>query len=266
MAAIHPTAIVEEGAQLGEDVSIGAYCCVGPEVVLGDRVLLHTHVVVAGRTHIGEDTTIYPFASVGHPPQDLKYAGEPSRLEIGRHNVIREYVTINPGTKGGGMVTQVGDNGLFMVGAHIAHDCRIGNNVIMANNATLAGHVEVGDFAIIGGLAAVHQFVRIGRHAMIGGLSGVENDVIPYGSVVGDRARLSGLNVVGLKRRDFTREVVHALRTAYRLLFAEEGTMAERVEDVASMFADNEPVMDIVSFIQTDSSRGLCQPRLDRGA
>lgn len=266
MTAIHPTAIVESGAKLGEEVTIGPYCIVGPEVELGEGVGLTSHVVVAGRTIIGPNTRIYPFASIGHPPQDLKYKGESSRLVIGANNVIREYVTMNPGTEGGGMVTQVGNNGLFMIGAHVAHDCKIGNHVVMANNATLAGHVEVGDWAILGGLSAVHQFVRVGHHAMIGGMSGVDRDVIPYGSVMGDRARLSGLNVVGLKRRRFSRESIHALRTAYRLLFAQEGAMAERLADVEAMFGDNEPVMDIVNFIRFDSSRAMCQPRAEHAA
>jgi UDP-N-acetylglucosamine acyltransferase len=266
MTAIHPTAIVEPGARLGEEVAIGPYCIVGPEVELGEGVSLTSHVVVAGRTTIGPNTRIYPFASIGHPPQDLKYKGESSQLVIGANNVIREYVTMNPGTEGGGMVTQVGNNGLFMIGAHVAHDCKIGNHVIMANNATLAGHVEVGDWAILGGLSAVHQFVRVGHHAMIGGMSGVEYDVIPYGSVMGDRARLSGLNVVGLKRRRFSREDIHALRAAYRLLFAQEGAMAERLADVEAMFGDNKPVMDIVNFIRFDSSRSMCQPRAEHAA
>ena len=266
MTAIHPTAIVESGAKLGEEVTIGPYCIVGPEVELGEGVGLTSHVVVAGRTIIGPNTRIYPFASLGHPPQDLKYKGESSQLVIGANNVIREYVTMNPGTEGGGMVTQIGNNGLFMIGAHVAHDCKIGNHVVMANNATLAGHVEVGDWAILGGLSAVHQFVRVGHHAMIGGMSGVEHDVIPYGSVMGDRARLSGLNVIGLKRRRFSRENIHALRTAYRLLFAQEGAMAERLADVEAMFGDNEPVMDIVNFIRFDSSRAMCQPRAEHAA
>jgi UDP-N-acetylglucosamine acyltransferase len=164
------------------------------------------------------------------------------------------------------MVTRVGDNGTFMVGVHVAHDCRVGDQVIMANNATLGGHVEVGDYAILGGLSAVHQYARIGQHAMVGGMSGVENDVIPYGSVMGDRARLSGLNIVGLKRRGFSRDDIHALRTAYRLLFAQEGTMAERLEDVSSMFAAVKPVMDIVNFIRADSARAICQPKLNVAA
>ncbi len=266
MAKIHPTAIIEPGASIGADVAIGPYCCVGADVTLGDRVQLYSHIVVAGRTEIGDDTRVFPFASIGHPPQDLKYKGEPSTLVVGRNNVIREHVTMNPGTEGGGMVTRVGDGCLFMVGSHVAHDCKIGDQVIMANNATLGGHVEIGDFAILGGLSAVHQFVRIGRHAMIGGMSGVEQDVIPYGSVMGDRARLSGLNIVGLKRRGFSRENIHALRTAYRLLFAQEGAFAERLDDVVEMFENNETVMEIVSFMRAASSRGVCQPKSGNAA
>ena len=266
MSNIHPTAIIAEGAKIGSNVSVGPYCCVGENVVLGDGVSLLSHVVVEGRTHIGAETRIFPFASIGHVPQDLKYAGEPSRLEIGRGNVIREHVTMNPGTEGGGMLTKVGDNCLFMVGTHVAHDCRVGDHAILANNATLAGHVEVGEWAILGGLSAVHQFVRIGKHAMVGGMSGVENDVIPYGSVVGNRARLSGLNLIGLRRRGLSREVIHALRSAYRLLFAQEGTLGERMDVVSEMFKDNEPVMEITNFIQVDSSRAICQPGAEDGA
>ena len=261
MSDIHATAVVHPDADIGPDVTIGPYCIVGGAVSLATGVKLHSHVVVDGNTEIGEKTEIYPFASIGTPPQDLKYRGEPSRLVIGARNRIREHVTMNPGTEGGGLETRVGDDGLFMVGVHVAHDCIVGNNVIMANNATLAGHIIVEDFAIIGGLSAVHQFVRIGRHAMVGGMSGVENDVIPYGSVMGDRARLSGLNIVGLKRRGFSKEDVHNLRRAYRMLFADEGTMGERVQDVAKLFEDNSGVMEIVEFMATDSSRGITQPR-----
>jgi UDP-N-acetylglucosamine acyltransferase len=197
MAGIHSTAIVSSKATIGKDVQIGPFCVIGADVVLGDGVVLRSHVVVEGRTRVGPGTEIFPFASIGHCPQDLKYAGEPSELVIGANNTIREYVTMNPGTTGGGMVTTVGDGGLFMVGVHVAHDCRIGDRVIMANNATLAGHVIIEDDAIIGGLAAVHQYVRIGRRAMVGGMSGVEHDVIPFGLVMGDRATLNGLNVIG---------------------------------------------------------------------
>lgn len=264
--SIHPTAIVEDGARLGEGVEIGPFCMVGAQVALGDRVRLVSHAVVAGQTTVGAETEIFPFASIGHRPQDLKYRGEPSELIVGARNVIREHVTMNPGTEGGGLVTRVGDDCLLMVGAHVAHDCILGDHVIMANNATVAGHVVVGDFAILGGLSAVHQFVRIGKHAMIGGMSAVEHDVIPYGSVMGDRARLSGLNIVGLKRRGYSRDDIHDLRTAYRLLFAEEGTMAERVDDVFELYGANQAVMDIVDFIRADSSRSVVQPRTQHGA
>lgn len=263
--SIHSSACVEAGATLGSDVEIGPFCHVGPNVVLGDGVRLLSHVVIAGHTEIGAGGTVYPFASIGHAPQDLKYGGETSRLVIGKNAVIREHATLNPGTEGGGLLTQVGDNCLLMIGAHVAHDCRVGDNVILVNNATLAGHVVVDDWAILGGLSAVHQFVRIGKHAMVGGMTGVESDVIPYGSVIGNRAHLVGLNLVGLKRRDFSRDVIHAIRQAYRLIFAAEGTLSERVVDVADMFSDNEPVMDIVDFIRADSSRRICQPHADDG-
>ncbi len=257
--SIHPTAVVDPAAKLGEDVSIGPFCVVGQGVQLGDRVRLTSHVVVEGRTRIGEDSVIYPFASIGHRPQDLKFKGEPSELIIGRNNQIREHVTMSPGTEGGGMVTRIGDNGLFMVGVHVAHDCIVGNNAVLANNATLAGHVEVGDFVTIGGLSAVRQFVRIGSHAMIGGMSGVEKDVIPYGLVMGDRARLAGLNLVGLERRGFQKDEIHALRAAYRLLFGNEGTFAERMEEVGRDMGKQTLVADVLTFAR--ASRSLCQPR-----
>jgi UDP-N-acetylglucosamine acyltransferase len=266
MSNIHPTAIIEDGAQIGQDVSIGPYCCIGSEVSLGDGIKLESHVAISGITSIGDGTHIFPFASVGHSPQDLKYHGEPSRLEIGSNNVIREHVTMNPGTEGGGLLTKIGDNCLFMMASHVAHDCRVGDSVILVNNATLGGHVEIGDFAIVGGLSAVHQFVRIGRHAMIGGCSGVENDVIPYGSIVGNRAHLSGLNLVGLKRRGFSRDVIHDLRKAYRLLFSQEGTQTERMADVSELFPNIEPVMEILDFMGAESSRAICQPLLEDAA
>ena len=261
MADIHSSAVVEDGAALGDRVVVGPYCRIGPEVVLGNDVYLHSHVVVAGRTTVGAESHIYPFAVIGLPPQDLKYRGGASRLVIGNRNIIREHVTMSPGTEGGGMLTEVGDDGLFMIGTHIAHDCRIGDWVVFANNATLGGHVVVGDYVMLGGVSAVHQHCRIGPHAMIGGMSGVENDVIPYGSVVGNRARLAGLNVVGLRRRGFSRGDIQTLRTAYRLLFAEEGTMSERLNDVTDMYRDNSVVMEIVDFIRASSSRPICQPR-----
>lgn len=259
-ANIHPTAVVESGAELGSGVVIGPFCVVGSDVTIGDNCELLTHVVVAGRTTLGPGNKLYPFASIGHQPQDLKYHGEPSELVIGANNQIREHVTMNPGTEGGGMVTKVADNCLFMTATHVGHDCQIGNGVIMANNATLAGHVEVQDFAVLGGLSAVHQFVRIGRHSMVGGMTGVERDVIPFGSVVGDRARLSGINLIGMKRRGFDRDAINAVRKCYRLLFADEGTFQERLDEVAREFADTDAVMEIVDFIRADSSRKICQP------
>jgi UDP-N-acetylglucosamine acyltransferase len=263
MEMIHPTALIDPSARVGDGVKIGPYSVVGAEVELGDNVELISHAVVTGRTRLGAGTTVYPFASIGHPPQDMKYDGEPSSLEIGENNVIREHVTINPGTAGGDMVTRIGEGCLFMVGAHVAHDCMIGDHVVLANNATLGGHVKIGEWAIIGGMTAIHQYVRIGRHAIVGGMTGVEHDVIPYGSVVGDRGRLAGLNLIGLKRRGFGRDTIHDLRRAFRLLFADEGTMTERVSDVSELFIENEPVMDIVNFIQVESSRSICQPKMD---
>jgi UDP-N-acetylglucosamine acyltransferase len=260
MNTIHPTAVVAAGAKLGRQVGIGPYCVVGADVELGDGVELMSHAVVDGRTRIGAGTRVFPFASIGHQPQDLKYAGEPSRLEIVARNTIREHVTINPGTEGGGMVTWIGDDCLFMVGSHVAHDCRIGNHVILVNNVLLGGHITIGDFAVVGGGAAVHQFVRIGPHAMVGGMSGVEADVIPFGMVMGNRAHLAGLNLVGLKRRGFDREAIHQLRAAYRMLFAQEGTLQERVADVEKMFPGNELMAEVLAFVRQDSARGLCLP------
>lgn len=260
-AAIHPLAVIEPGAIIGENVEIGPFCVIGPRVRLGAGVKIASHVVIGGGTEIGEKCTIHAFASIGGAPQDLKYAGEDSRLIIGRNNTIREYVTMNPGTKDGGMETRVGDNGLFMVGAHVAHDCRVGDNVIMANNATLAGHVHVGDFAIIGGLSAVHQFVRIGDHAIIGGMSGVENDVIPYGRVKGERAFLAGLNLIGLERRGFDKDAIRALQRAFNQLFGEEGTLDQRIETVSQDYAGDETIMKIVEFAKAKTKFPLCQPQ-----
>lgn len=262
MSNIHPSSIIAAGAKIDPTCQIGPFCTVGENVTLEAGVKLVSHVSVTGDTTIGEHTQVFPFVSLGHAPQDLKFKGEPSKLVIGSHNVIREHVTMNPGTEGGGMITTVGDRCLFMVGAHVAHDCRVGNNVIMANNATLGGHVIVDDFAIIGGLAAVHQFVRIGKHAIVGGMSGVEHDVIPYGSVLGERASLAGLNLVGLKRRGMERETIHALRNAYKMLFDEEnGTLFERTARVQEAFQKIAPVQEIISFMEDKGSRSLCTPR-----
>jgi UDP-N-acetylglucosamine acyltransferase len=260
-STIHPTAIIEDGARLGEGVTVGPFSVVGAEVALGDGVTLASHVVVTGRTTIGARTRIFPFASIGHQPQDLKYKGEPSTLEIGTDCLIREGVTINPGTEGGGMKTVVGNRCAFLANSHVGHDCRVGDNVILSNNVMLAGHVEVGDFAILGGGAAVIQFARVGAHAFLGGMSGLEQDLIPYGMALGNRAHLSGLNIVGLQRRDFSRSQIHDLRRAYRLLFAQEGTLLERVADVAEEFKDHPTVMEIVAFIKAGGKRSMCTPK-----
>ena len=259
-ARIHPTAVIEPGAVLGEGVTVGAFCHVGAEVELGAGVELLSHVVVAGRTKIGARGRLYPFASIGHPPQDLKYRGEPSRLEIGADCIIREGVTINPGTRAGGMLTAIGDRCAFLANAHVGHDCRLGSDIVLSNNVMLGGHVVVGDCAILGGGAAVHQFTRVGAHAFLGGVSGLEHDLIPFGLASGNRARLMGLNLVGLKRRGFSREAIHSLRRAYRLLFAAEGTLAERIEDVALAFADNAQVRDILDFLRAGGERAICTP------
>ncbi|MEL6977294.1 MAG: acyl-ACP--UDP-N-acetylglucosamine O-acyltransferase [Pseudomonadota bacterium] len=260
-AVVHPSAVIEEGAEIGAGARIGAYCVVGSEVALGADVRLHAHICVQGRTRIGAETEIFPFASIGAIPQDLKYKGEPTALEIGARNRIREHVTMNTGTEGGGGVTRIGDGGLFMAGSHVGHDCQVGDGVIFANNATLAGHVMVGDHAVLGGLCAVHQFCRIGRNAMVGGMCGVEKDVIPYGSVLGNRAALGGLNLIGLKRHGFDREAIRDLRRAYDMLFHGDGVFAERVALVADAYADSAPVREILDFIQAESARSFCTPR-----
>ena len=259
-AEVHRTAVIDDGAEIGEGCRIGPWCVIGPRVALGPRVTLHSHVAVAGRTSIGEATTVFPFASLGHIPQDLKYRGEDSALVIGARNTIREHVTMNPGTDGGGNLTQVGDDNLFMVATHVAHDCRIGNHVIMANNATLGGHVIIEDFVILGGLAAVHQFVRLGRGAMIGGLAGVVADVIPYGSVTGERAHLAGLNLVGLKRRSAERADINGLRAAFDAMFAGEGTLQDRVRRAGETHAGNPLVAEVVDFVTAESSRSFTVP------
>ena len=261
MSTIHPLSVVDPAAQLGANVVIGPFCTVGPHAVLGDGVELISHAAVAGRTTIGARSKVFPFASIGHQPQDLKFHGEPSTLEIGADCLIREGVTMNPGTEGGGMVTKVGDRCTFLANAHVAHDCIVGNDVIFSNNVMLAGHCSVGDFAIIGGGAAVHQFCRIGSHAFIGGMSAVENDVIPYGIAIGNRAHLAGLNIVGLKRRGFDRDVIHAIRRAYRLLFADEGTLQERMDDVENEFSAHATVHEIIGFIRQGGNRSVCTPR-----
>ena len=260
---IHPTALVDPAAQLGSGVEIGAYCIVGPQVALGEGVRLLNHVNVEGRTDLGAGGTVHSFASRGGPPQHLAHRGEPTRLVVGARNSIREHVTMNAGTVAGGGVTRVGDDGLFMVGSHVAHDCVVGDHVVFANNATLGGHVQMGDYVFMGGLSAVHQHTRVGRQAFIGGLAAVTKDVIPFGSVWGVYAHLEGLNLVGLKRRGFGREQIKDLRSAYRLLFGPEGTFQERLDDVARVFALSPDVREIVDFIRAGATRPLCLPTLD---
>ncbi len=260
MTSIHSTAIIAPEAQIGANVTIGPFCLVGPHVVLEENVVLGANVHISGRTTIGVGTHVSSFAVIGEPPQHRDGIHEESSIRIGQNCKIREHATIHPGTKIGRKETRIGDNCMLMVASHVAHDCIIGNNVILTNNATLGGHCIVEDFVIVGGLSGVHQFVRIGKGAIIGGMSGVENDVIPYGSVFGNRARLGGLNLVGLKRRGICREDIHSLRNAYRLMFAADGTLAERLEDVAELFKEHALVMEIVNFIRADSTRALCTP------
>lgn len=264
MTAIDPTARVASGAVIGNDVTIGPYCVIGPHVVLGDNCRLVAHVHVTGRTTIGPRTTIYPFASLGTPPQSTRYRGGDTRLIVGADCDLRESVTMNIGTEDGGGVTTVGERGFFMANSHVAHDCHVGNDVIFANCATLGGHVEIGDGVVIGGLSAVHQFTRVGSFAMIGGVAGVRGDVIPFGLANGDYARLEGLNLIGLKRRKFSRERIQALRRAYQKLFLDPGRFAARLDEAAREFAADETVMQIITFIRDGQHRPLCRPGLTR--
>ena len=260
MTQIHPTAIVHDGAQLGEGVQIGPYCVVGARSVVGDRTRLRSHALVEGRTEIGEDCDIHAFACLGGAAQMSDDRGDDTRLIIGPRTVIREHVTMNTGSTLHRGVTTVGADGLYMVGSHVAHDCIVGQGVIMANNASLAGHVKVGDFVTLGGLVGVHQHTRIGRYAFVGALAMVTKDVIPFGSVWGNHAHLEGLNLVGLKRRGFSREVINELRAAYRLLFADEGTFQERLVDATRVYAQSLEVMELIDFIRADANRPLCLP------
>lgn len=260
---IHPTAVIEPGARIDDGASVGPYCCIGADVELNAGVVLHSHVVIGGRTRVGAGTTVHSFSSLGHPPQDRSYHGEPASLVVGANNVIREYVTINAGSSRHG--TRVGDGCFLMTASHVAHDCQIGNGVIMANQATLGGHVTVGDYAIIGGLSAVHQFVRIGERAMIGGMSGITEDVIPFGMAVGNRAWLKGLNIVGLKRSGVQRPAIHAMRAAYRQLFAQGSSVSDQLEEVARSHGDDDRIMKIVGFLRAASKRGICRPEPGNG-
>ena len=258
---IDPTARVDSAAVIGHDVSIGPYCVIGPHVVIGDGCKLVAHVHVTGRTHIGPRTVIYPFASLGTPPQSVHYHGEPTRLVIGADCEIREGVTMNIATTARGETT-VGDRCFLMANSHVAHDCIVGNNVTFAQGATLGGHCEVGDLVFLGGLCAVHQFTRLGESAMIGGVSGVRGDVIPFGLANGDVAHLDGVNVVGMKRRGFSRQWLHAVRSASRMLFDPScGAMPERLSALETQFADCEPVQKIVAFMRAAGERPICWPR-----
>jgi UDP-N-acetylglucosamine acyltransferase len=256
-ARIHPTAIVAHGAELGPGVDIGPFCTVGPNVVIEAGAKLMSHVVVEGHTRIGEAAQLFPFCTVGLAPQDLKYKGEPTGCEIGARTLVREHCTIHRGTPTGIGVTRIGMDCMLMAVAHVAHDCQIGNHVIVANNAVMGGHVRIDDHAVIGGAAAIHQFVRIGRAAMIGGVSGVEADVIPFGSVIGNRARLAALNVIGLRRRGFDKAAIHRLHVAFRALYSKQGVFAQRLEAMRAKFGDDPLVAEVLAFIDAPSHRGL---------
>ncbi len=260
MSRIHPTAIVDPAAQIGADVEIGPWCHVGPDATLHAGVQLVSSVVVDGITDIGAGTVVHPFAVLGGPPQHGGYKGEPTRLVIGENNLIRESVTLNRGSVQGGGVTTVGSNCMFMTGAHVAHDCVVGNNVTFANNATLGGHATIGDRVFLGGLCAVHQFGRVGRGAMLGGLAVVTRDVIPYGSVWGNHARLHGLNMVGLKRLGFDRAKIKQMLAFYRELFEGDDTFAERLDRAEANTGGLAEADEIVAFIRAGGSRPLCLP------
>lgn len=264
--SIHPSAIIEDGAVIGEGCEIGPFCRIGPQVVLGAGSVLRSHVVLFGNTLIGEGANIFPFASIGHAPQHLKYRGENTRLVIGRNCLIRESVTMNPGTVQGRSETTIGDDCSFFTGAHVAHDCVVGNNVTVINNVMLAGHCSIGDFATIAGGSGIHQFTRVGHHAYIGGLAAVEGDVIPFGMVLGNRAYLSGLNVIGMKRAGFNREAIRNVRKAYRVLFSDDLTFKENLDEVASEYPEDPLVQDLLGFIRAGGDRALCFPRSTRPA
>ena len=257
---VHPSAMVEPGAKIDPTAKVGPFCVIGPDVVLGPDVELRSHVVVTGDTVIGEGTVIFPFSVIGEIPQDLKYQGEESHLEIGRRNRIREHVTMNGGTQGGGGVTRIGDDGLFMAGCHIAHDAQIGDRVIVVNSAAVAGHCVLEDDVIVGGLSGIHQFVRIGRGAIIGAVTMVTNDVIPYGLVQAPRGELDGLNLVGLKRRGVNRSDITALRAAFQMLAQGEGTFHDRAERLGAE-TESDYVREIVDFVLGDTDRSFLTPR-----
>ena len=256
---IHKTAIIDSEAKIAENVKIGPYTVIGPNVEIGQGTVIQSYVNITGQTKIGKNNIIYPFASIGNDPQDLKFQGEETRLEIGDNNKIREYVTINPGTKGGGGLTKVNNNCLFMVSAHIAHDCFVGNNVILANNVPLGGHAHIGDNAIIGGNSAVQQFTRVGKSAMIGGMCGVVRDIIPYGIAHGNRSVLQGLNLIGLRRKNISNKEIMILSDAYKEIFKNEN-LTENLINLSESFKSNELVAEVVGFIEKDKKRPICTP------
>ena len=256
---IHKSAIIDSAAKIEENVKIGPYTVIGPNVEIGKGTVIQSHVNITGQTKIGKNNIIYPFASIGNDPQDLKFQGEETRLEIGDNNKIREYVTINPGTKGGGGLTKVNNNCLFMVSAHIAHDCFVGNNVILANNVPLGGHAHIGDNAIIGGNSAVQQFTRVGKSAMIGGMCGVVRDIIPYGIAHGNRSVLQGLNLIGLRRKNIPNKEIMILSDAYKEIFKNEN-LTENLNNLSKDFRSNELVAEVIKFIEQDKKRPICTP------
>ena len=256
---IHKTAVIDPKAKILENVKIGPYSIIGPNVEIGEDTVIQSHVNITGNTKIGKNNKIYPFASIGNNPQDLKFQGEETKLEIGDNNKIREYVTINPGTKGGGGLTKIGNNCLFMVSAHIAHDCFVGDNVILANNVPLGGHALIGDNAIIGGNSAVQQFTRVGKSAMIGGMCGVVRDIIPYGIAHGNRSILQGLNLIGLRRKNIPNKEIMILTDAYKEIFKNEN-LTENLNNLSKDFKSNELVAEVIGFIEKDKKRPICTP------
>lgn len=260
---IHPSAVIAEGARIAESATIGPFCSVGADVTIAEGAELLAHVVVDGVTEIGEGVRVFPFATIGMAPQDLKYRGEPTRCVVGPRTLVREAVTIHRGSVGGQGITTVGADCMIMATAHVGHDSTLGDRVILANDVMLGGHVRIDEMVFVGGGTAIHQFVHIGRHAVIGGMSGVEADVIPYGSAMGNRARHIGLNLIGLKRRGFDRAQIHALRGMFRLLFREQGVFSERLALAADRYADNEQVAEVLAFIRAPSRRGLCKSGRD---
>ncbi|MEO5331286.1 MAG: acyl-ACP--UDP-N-acetylglucosamine O-acyltransferase [Magnetococcus sp. YQC-5] len=255
---IHPTAVVDPHAELGTQVQVGPYAVIGPHVILHDQVEVGAHAVIDGHSEIGHSSRIFSFASIGLPPQDSHYGGEPTRVEIGKRCAIREYVSIHRGTEGAGGLTRVGNDCMIMAYAHVAHDCRVGDHVIMANGATLAGHVELQDYAVIGGLTAIHQFARIGRNAFIGGASAVSMDVVPFVSAAGNRAKITGVNVVGLRRHGFSEEVIKSIRQAYRIVFRSNLRMEQAVEELERHLSNCVELQCMLEFLQT-GQRGICR-------